>query len=350
MDDDDVVGLLQELGLTAYQSRAYVAAVRLGTARPNELAEAAEIPQARIYDVIDDLADLSFVEVHEKSGGKTVSAPPPEVVLDSFKETHISEYTRTVDSITARLDDVYEDDTSTEGFVTMVSMRDSALRHARQAIEAADFWLSLSLNATAYERLRDAIEDALDRGVTVRLLLPPDAASACTFPPGLRVARHDGSDTIAVADRVHGVYGSAFTAPIETDFIVSQEAVLSTLFQDHFEWLWWSGEPVVDASGFPRRYLDPWRALLDLGGAIDESGFRLTVTGFDAQSGRTIERSGTVVDWAYTAEDPSDVVSARATVTIESDGERLVVGGPKDSAVDLVARGLELDTAQPREE
>jgi len=40
MDDEDVVSHLQELGLTAYQSRAYVAAVRLGTARPNELASA----------------------------------------------------------------------------------------------------------------------------------------------------------------------------------------------------------------------------------------------------------------------------------------------------------------------
>lgn len=71
MDDEDVVSHLQELGLTAYQSRAYVAAVRLGTARPNELAEAAEIPQARIYDVIDDLADLSLVEIRERTGSVT---------------------------------------------------------------------------------------------------------------------------------------------------------------------------------------------------------------------------------------------------------------------------------------
>jgi len=343
MDEDDVVGLLQELGLTAYQSRAYVSAVRLGTARPNELAEAAEIPQARIYDVIDDLADMSFVEVHEKSGGKTVSAPPPEVVLESFKESHITEYTRIVDSIAAQLDGLYDDDTRNEGFVTMVSMRESALRHAHQAAEDADFWLSLALNATSYERLRPVIEAALDRGVTARLLLPPGAATDCTFPPGLQVRHHDTTDTLAVADRTHGVFGSAFQDGFETDFVVSEESVLSTLFQDYFEWLWWNAESVVDASSeFPRRYLDPWRAILDLGAGLNES-VRVTVTGTEVATGRSTEWTGRLLDWVYASADEFTVAPARATLTVERDGNRFTVGGPKDSTVDVVARGLELD-------
>jgi sugar-specific transcriptional regulator TrmB len=343
MDDEDVVGLLQELGLTAYQSRAYVAAVRLGTGRPNELAESAEIPQARIYDVIDDLADMSFVEVHEKSGGKTVTAPPPETVLASFKERHISEYTETVDSITSRLDDVYDDETSSDAFVTLVGMRESALRHARQVIEGADYWASLSLNAVAYERLREAIEAALDRGVTVRILLEPEAVDACTFPPGLEVSRHDIGETIAVADRAHGVFGAALHDTFQTDFVVSQEPALSTLFQDYFEWLWWDAESVVGASGFPRRYLDPWRVVLDLGADLTTTDYRATVSGVDAATGRSVERAGVVSDWSFAADTDGGATIARATLTLVADSEEFTVGGPREDAVDVVARGLELD-------
>jgi sugar-specific transcriptional regulator TrmB len=343
MDDEDAVGLLQELGLTAYQSRAYVAAVRLGTARPNELAESADIPQARIYDVIDDLADLSFVEVHEKSGGKTVTAPPPETVLTTFKERHISEYTQTIDAISDRLDDVYDHETSSDGFVTLVGMRESALRHARQAVEDADYWVSLSLSAAGYERLREPIESALGRGVTVRLLLEPGAVDDCTFPPGLRVARHGGGQTLAVADRSHGVFGATLREPFQTDFVVSQEAGLSTLFQDYFEWLWWDAETVVDASGFPRQYLDPWRAVLDLGPDFDETTYRATVTGIDAASGRSVERAGVVTDWSFAGDTGGPATLARATLTLSADGEEFTVGGPREQSVDVVVRGLELD-------
>jgi sugar-specific transcriptional regulator TrmB len=344
MDDEDVVSHLQELGLTAYQSRAYVAAVRLGTARPNELAEAAEIPQARIYDVIDDLADLSFVEIRERSGGKSVSAPPPESVLGPFRDRHVAEYTRIVDTITGRLDAVYEDDTSTDGFVTLVSMRESAIRHARQAIEEADFWLALSLRAPAYEKLRDAIVAALDRGVSIRLLLPADDADACTFPPDLRVASREGAETIAVADRTHGVFGSALHDAFRTDYVVSGEAALSTLFQDYFEWLWWDAESVEDDTSLPYRYLDPWRAVLDLGPALEDGACSVTVSGIDAATGRSVERTGSVTDW--TIEPTGDAVApGRATLTLTSADGEFSVGGPKETEVDLVARGLELDHA-----
>lgn len=342
MDDEDVVSHLQELGLTAYQSRAYVAAVRLGTARPNELAEAAEIPQARIYDVIDDLADLSFVEVLEKSGGKSVTAPPPETVLASFKDRHISEYTRIVDSITGRLDAVYEDDTSTEGFVTLVRMRESAIRHARQAIDVADFWLALSLDVSTYEHLRDAIESALDRGVSVRLLLPADAVSTSSFPPGLRVASRDSLETIAVADRTHGVFGAALHDAFQTDYVVSQEAALSTLFQDYFEWLWWGAEAVVDETSLPCRYLDPWRTILDRGADLDATEYSVTVSGIDTATGRSVERRGTIAGWTFDGTVDTGG-PARATLTLVSSEEQFTVGGPKETGVDIVARGLELD-------
>ena len=53
--DDSIIDTLQEIGLTEYQSRAYVAAVSLGTARLSALSDESDIPQQRIYDVVDVL-------------------------------------------------------------------------------------------------------------------------------------------------------------------------------------------------------------------------------------------------------------------------------------------------------
>ncbi|WP_425499275.1 helix-turn-helix domain-containing protein [Natronosalvus rutilus] len=52
---------------------------------PSDIVEESGVPQARIYDVIDYLSDMGLVEIHEQSGGKTVSAPSPEAALEYIR-------------------------------------------------------------------------------------------------------------------------------------------------------------------------------------------------------------------------------------------------------------------------
>lgn len=355
MSEDQIVESLQELGLTEYQSRAYVAAVRLGTARPNDLADESGVPQARVYDVIDDLEDRGLVEVHQRSRGKEVSAPPPEQALDGLKERHITEFTETANGAAAALSRLHERKQADGAFVSMVSHRESALRHAERAIESAEWWLTLSLSPDRYRQLADAIEAALDRGVTVRLLLRADdresgsdgALSDLSFPDGLRVRYRELADTFVLADRTYGVYSSARPQGAAEPYLIMQEPNLVLVFQSYAEQIWPASEVIRTGDGFPRRYLDPWHAIVDLRDELDAGAeFAATATGRETETGRSDTWTGRLV--GYDLEGPTDAdfsvaIPVTASLTVATDDGELSVGGWKARIEDVAADGVEID-------
>jgi sugar-specific transcriptional regulator TrmB len=54
---------LQNLNLSGYEARTYLALVRFGPSRGPELALRAEVPRQKIYDVLDSLAAKGFADV-----------------------------------------------------------------------------------------------------------------------------------------------------------------------------------------------------------------------------------------------------------------------------------------------
>lgn len=356
MTDDGVVETLQDLGLTEYQSRAYVAAVRLGTARPNDLAEESGVPQARIYDVIDDLAARGLVEVHQRSRGKEVSAPPPERALDGLKRRHVEEFTDTVEDAAGALSRLHEQTRTTEAFVSMINHRESAVRHAERAIDAAEWWLTLSLSPDRYRRLEDEVASAIDRGVTVRLVLRSDGEADSveelpefSFPEELAVRYRELADTFVLADRQYGIYSSA--RPSDSDdaqpYFVMQEPNLVLVFQSYAEQIWPASAVVSSDDGFPRRYLDPWHAIADLRDELDAGEpFAATVEGRQTDTGRSGAWSGPIRGYELegpTAADYAVAIPVTASLLIDTDEGRLSVGGWKARIEDVAADGVEID-------
>ena len=62
-----ILDKLKLIGFTEYTSRAYLALVKLGEATAPDIARESNIPQSKIYGVLDDLYDKGFVG---KAGGK----------------------------------------------------------------------------------------------------------------------------------------------------------------------------------------------------------------------------------------------------------------------------------------
>lgn len=351
MDEERVIEYLRDLGLNEYQSRAYVATVSLVNARPSKIVEESGVPQARIYDVIDDLSDMGLVEVHERSGGKTVSAPSPEIVLDSFKERHLSEYENKIELVSNELEKAHDQQRNTQGSVTMLSHDESAVRHMRQALDAAEWWVSLSLTPDLYEKLQPKISDALDRGVTVRLVIATDAfdteLEAISFPHALHVRSRSLSDILVIADRTYGVFSSKMPIDRDQSYIVVQEVNLALQFQQYYEQIWTSSHTIQDGDSFPRRYLDPWRAILDLQDALDsDEQFEVEVEGYETASRTKGMWKGQIVD--YELEGPIEAdyavsLPVTATLTIDTGDEQLTVGGWKANLEDIATEGLLID-------
>jgi len=354
LDADHLTERLQELGLTEYQSRAYVAAVELGDARPSKIVEESGVPQARIYDVIDDLSEMGLVEVHEKSGGKTVAAPAPDVALDAYKERHVGEFTETIDFVSSELEKTHEREQPTAGSVTVLSHGESANRHMRQAIEEAEWWVALSLTPDRYAELEDEILAALDRGVTVRLVVTTSDfganVTAEDYPDELLVRSRKLSDLLVATDRSYGVYSGEIPTNDERSYHVVTNQNLVLQFQQYYEQIWTSSRTVQEPHTLPRRYLDPWRAILDLQPEFDNGEpLEARVVGHETGSRVGGTWTGEVVD--YELEGPIDAdykvsVPVKATLLIDVDGEELSVGGWKATVEDIATEGLEISRSE----
>lgn len=353
MEESELEDTLEEIGLTTYEARAYIAGVSLGTASPNELADESGVPRGRIYDIVDDLRERGLVEVRERSGSKEVRTPPPRETLEQLKERHIETFSDRVHSVASRLDQLHEYQRPSEGFVTMVSLRQSALRHIRQAIQDAEYWLTMALPVDLYDRVQEEVGEAVDRGVTVRLMIdgqealdadPRPGTMGPTLPPGVWVRHRPSIDTFAFSDRTYGIFNSTHPQEQSQPYIITQERNLVMLFQNYAEQIWNGSETIESGGGFPRRYLDPWRTVVDLGEKLTDSGrFVAEIEGHETHTRRPDTWAGDLVDYEIGGPVETDfhaVLPTTASITLETDSETVTVGGWKATLEDIAADGI----------
>lgn len=348
MDDTNLVARLQDLGFTEYQARTYVAAVQHGAAEAKVLSEASEVPQSRIYDVIADLRESGLVEIREASGAKTIVAAPPARTLEALKERRVSRLTNTIESVAADLEGMHQPGGLVAPFVTMVGLRKTALRHIELAIESAEWWLSLALTYDLYRDVEADIEAAIDRGVNVRLVVPDGTEtpfSAVSFPDGMAVRKRLLADVLAIADRQYGVV-SSLTVGEKSPYVVIQDRHLVFLLQNFFEHFWPVSSEVQGATGFPRRYLDPWRVIKDLKTDLDaDIEYAVTVTGYHNRLEEIGTWEGNIVDYELYGPVEADYTVAlptKANLFVDIEGDIAGVGGPRAGRMDIAGDGLEV--------
>lgn len=348
MNDRKLTGRLQELGLTKYQSAAYVAAVQAGEARPADLVDISGVPQGRIYDVIGDLADMGLVEVRSHGRGKLVRAPSPETVLEDLKHRRIEDISRRIDAVSAGLEESHaETDAETDGYVTMARRRETALRHVRRAIDAAECWLTLSVPVDVYETLDSEIAAAAADGVTVRLLLSgTDDPPALSFPEGFPVRFRAAADTFVAADRTYGIYASNHPRRETRSYLITQEATLVLLLQEYTETVWRASARIQDGDSLPRRYLDPRRLLVAHQAALDAGEeFTATVTGHDTDTRSEGTWRGRVTGYELSGPVETDYHVAPPTIaslTLSTDDGETTVGGWRATIEDVAATSIRL--------
>jgi len=65
MKRDEIIKILQKIGLTEYESKAYVALTFLGIGKAGEISKEAGIPQSKIYQTLENLVEKQLVEVFD---------------------------------------------------------------------------------------------------------------------------------------------------------------------------------------------------------------------------------------------------------------------------------------------
>jgi sugar-specific transcriptional regulator TrmB len=190
MSADDAEDLLARLDLREYETQALEELLTLGRSTAPNLSEATGIPRARIYDVLDTLADRGFVEVIP-GRPKEYQAKHPEEILDRAVENERQDF----EGFRSDIEDVREefvatfgplferaseDVTPTEDLFHVVDVGDPSETETRQLYHDATTEVNILTKSFAYlDSIRPAFEDALERGIEIRvLMLDPEHLSA----------------------------------------------------------------------------------------------------------------------------------------------------------------------------
>ncbi len=85
----ELAAKLQSVGLTDKQARVYVAALFLGSASAQKIAQQSEVNRATTYVILDELAEMGLVS-QSTEGKKTVFVAEPPEALDRYLDSQKS--------------------------------------------------------------------------------------------------------------------------------------------------------------------------------------------------------------------------------------------------------------------
>ncbi|MFB6150942.1 MAG: TrmB family transcriptional regulator [Haloarculaceae archaeon] len=98
---NEAVEQLQELGLSTYAARTFVALARLGSGTAKDVSAVSAVPRTRVYDAAAELRDEGLVDV-QQSTPKRFWPVSAETAARRFRQ----EYARRVTALTEALEDV----------------------------------------------------------------------------------------------------------------------------------------------------------------------------------------------------------------------------------------------------
>jgi sugar-specific transcriptional regulator TrmB len=190
----DPSDVFDRVGLTEYETEALTRLLSLGRTTAPNLADATGIPKARIYGVLDSLADRGFIK--EIPGRpKEYQPKAPEEILDRAIENSRQSFESFSADIEARREQFLaeyhpqyerarEDISPTAELFHVVDVGEPSERETRRLYRDAEDMIRVITNSFAYlDSVQRALKDAIDRGVDVSVLfvspeqLPPEKAA-----------------------------------------------------------------------------------------------------------------------------------------------------------------------------
>ena len=186
---------LRDLGLSEYEARAYRSLLNAGPTTAKELSRASDVPMGRIYDVLSTLETQNLVRSQSASRPKKYVAVEPDTALDRLLEAKLAEleeqanqYEEIVETLT---DELEAADPVEEQFWTAAVGADESVELLVERLDAADERIVMVAGRSSAQfdlgsvgdYVAEHLDDALDRGVEVSLLMSPDLVD--TLPPSV---------------------------------------------------------------------------------------------------------------------------------------------------------------------
>lgn len=158
--NQSLIEKMQEMGFTAYESKAYVTLLRHNPATGYEISAKSEVPRSAIYDVLKRLESVGMVNaVHAKP--RRYIPLPPDKLLGMLEE----KFQKSLGSLRSELDQF---DTETEySDLWHIQGYDNMINKAQELIRSAKREIFISIWTSEMEQLEELLIQAQSRGVNI---------------------------------------------------------------------------------------------------------------------------------------------------------------------------------------
>jgi sugar-specific transcriptional regulator TrmB len=179
--DRDPEDLLEELALKEYEVTALAHLLRAGRTTAPDIAEATDIPQARIYGVLDSLADRGFIEVIP-GRPKQYQPKSPEAILERATENRrqrFEDFRSEIEALRPTFLEIFEplyeqadaDVSPISELFHVVDVGEPSETETRRLYRAAEDRVYVITNSFAYfDSVEPAVSEALERDIDISVL------------------------------------------------------------------------------------------------------------------------------------------------------------------------------------
>jgi sugar-specific transcriptional regulator TrmB len=156
---------LQHLKFTQYESMAYLALLKQGDVTGYELAKNSGIPASKIYAVLNKLIDKDAILAHDSEPVKYTPIPPNDIIA-RIK----GDYLQTLNSLHKSLNDVYQNEQTTDHYIWNLNGRSEIMRRTIEFIDQTKISLYLSVWDKEVVAIKEALYRANDRSVKISIV------------------------------------------------------------------------------------------------------------------------------------------------------------------------------------
>lgn len=239
----DVTPLLQDLGFSEYEARAYASLVGSGPANGYEVAKVSGMPRANVYAVLEKLVQRGAARRMRERNAVRYAAVPPREFLRGLEKEHA----RTLAAAGEALQTLVRGTEITPVF----NLKDAAelQEQAHALIDGAQASLLVAIRPPEAAKLASRLRAARERGVVITTLCMEACAEPCGGCQGelYRYCMHPGQSSrwlLLVADEArmlaaeiaaHDVQAIAAEQPLVvslTAAYIRQSIALATLAGD----------------------------------------------------------------------------------------------------------------------
>ncbi|WP_339104944.1 helix-turn-helix domain-containing protein [Haloterrigena salinisoli] len=189
---------LRDLGLSEYEARAYRSLLNTGPTTAKELSRASDVPMGRIYDVLNSIEQYNLVRSQTASRPKKYVAVEPSTALDRLLEDKKRELEEKADQYESIVDDLADELDAAEPvedqfWTAAVGPEETVDLMLERLAAADDHIVMVSADPSPQwdmqsvsEAVTAQLEDALDRGVSIDLLMTREMVASMSEEVGER--------------------------------------------------------------------------------------------------------------------------------------------------------------------